>query len=643
LEGVERVCQDVLRAQPNQVKALYLLGAGYHELGRLDEALRHFDRILRVCPASARAHHARGSVLRDQLKLDEAVRSFQQGARLRPRFLAVRISLAMALQEQGSYEEAEASFREVLRLRPELPEAHVALAITLEAQGKLDEAVAAYRQALFLDPQAAAVHNNLGALLLKQSKIAEAGVAITEALRLRPNFAEAHCNLGALRQRRRQLDAALDCYKRALDLEPSLVAAHQGLAAALLEDGQPQAARACVQATLRLRPNLAEAHATLGKILLQEGEREAAVASFRAALRCDPNCVAALGAAAFFGVCPLSDAELDRIQTLLAKPGLPATDASRLHFGVGSLKDRAGAYDEAFAHFALANDFRRAVLREEGSAFDARSHRAWVEKIVAACDAAYFARTRGLGLGSERPVFIVGMPRSGTTLVEQILSSHPDVHGAGELRDINRLAEELPARLGGLAEYPACLKRLDGGAVAYLADKYLERLARLNDSVRRVTDKMPLNFLHLGLIAALFPRARVIHCVRDPFDVCLSCYFQDFGGVNFSSDLADLGNFYRDYERLMAHWGSVLPLPTFDVIYEELVGEPEAVSRRLVSFCGLEWDDRCLTFHQNRRAVHTASQMQVRQPVYKKSVGRWRHYAAHLQPLFDALQKNPCV
>lgn len=633
----------MLRARPDHVKALYLLGSACHELGSLDDALRCFEQILRLRPASARAHHARGSILREQHKLEEAVSSYQEAARLRPRFLAVQISLAMALYELDRHKEAEASFREVLGLRPDLGGAQTALAMTLEAQGKLDEAAVSYRQALFLDPSAAAVHNNLGALLLKQSKIAEAGVAINEALRLRPNFGEAHCNIAGLRQRRRQLDKAIASYKRAIQLEPGLVAAHQGLATALLEDGQPQAARECIHQALRLKPNLGEAHATLGRLLLQEGAREAAANSFREALRCDPDCVTALGAVAFFGVYALGDSELGRMQTLLAKPGVTATDASRLYFGLGTLKDRAGAYDEAFAHFVRANDFRRAVLREEGAAFDAGAHRIWIQEIIATCDAAFFERVKGLGQASERPVFIVGMPRSGTTLVEQILSSHPDVHGAGELRDIDRLAEELPGRLGGFGRYPACLERLDNGTAAYFADKYLDRLARLNESAARVTDKMPLNFLHLGLIAALFPCARVIHCVRDPFDVCLSCYFQDFGGVNFSSDLADLGSFHRDYERLMAHWRSVLPLPILDVVYEELVEDPEAVSRRLVSFCGLEWDDCCLTFHQNRRAVHTASQMQVRQPVYKRSVGRWRHYAAHLQPLFDALEKNPCV
>jgi hypothetical protein len=364
------------------------------------------------------------------------------------------------------------------------------------------------------------------------------------------------------------------------------------------------------------------------------------VRSYREALRHDPNCVAALAAVTIHSLYPLGDSEVHRIRTLLARPGLPPTDAPRLHFGLGVRADRTGAHDEAFDHFNRANALRRRLLQVAGTAHDAEEHHAWIEQIITTCDAAYFRHVAGLGRRTERPVFIVGMPRSGTSLVEQILASHPDVFGAGELRDIDLLAKKLPARWGGREAYPVCLRNLDAATTSFLADKYLERLARLNGPAIRVTDKMPMNFLNLGLIAALFPRARVIHCVRDPLDVCLSCYFQDFVGVNFSCDLGDLASYYRDYERLMAHWRSVLPLPLLEVVYEELVEDQEAVSRRLVSFCGLNWDDRCLAFHQNRRLVHTASLVQVRQPIYKGSVGRWRHYAAHLRPLLEALGRS---
>ena len=647
LNRAEQLCRQVLDAEPEHVKALYLMGAACHERGELDEALRCFDRVLRRNPASARAYHARGAVLRDKGDLEGAVRELQEAVRLRPGFVAAQISLGMAFQEQGKLQEAAEVFRAVVRLRPSLPEAHLALGTTLEAVGKRDEAIACYREALRLNPSCVAALNNLAALLLRQDQLAQAAEYIAQALRIQPECAEAHYNQGTILHRRRLVPETLDCYQRAIRLQPNFLPAYHALATALIEDGQHYAARNWIDQALRLEPGQAQAHANLGKLLLQEGRREEAARSFREALRHDPNCVAALAPAAFFGTLPLGEAERGRMHALLNRGNLSVADASRLHYGLGTLSDREGAVDEAFAHFRQANILRRQTFRDSDMVFDRTTHRAWVDAVIATCEAAYFQSIQGMGRSTERPVFIVGMPRSGTSLVEQILASHPDVFGAGELRDIDRIAHDLPGRLaagssvpptaGGADLYLHCLRRLDQSTARSLADRYLERLGRLNGEAVRVTDKMPLNFLHLGLIAALFPRARVIHCVRDPFDVCLSCYFQDFGSVNFSCDLQDLGSFYCDYVRLMAHWRKMLPLAMLDVVYEELVDRPEAVSRQLVSFCGLEWDVRCLTFHENPRPVHTASQVQVRQPVYKSSVGRWRRYAKHLRPLFEAL------
>ena len=232
------------------------------------------------------------------------------------------------------------------------------------------------------------------------------------------------------------------------------------------------------------------------------------------------------------------------------------------------------------------------------------------------------------------------MPRSGTTLVEQILCGHPLVFGAGELKEVPRLVSGLSARLQVQERYPQCIDRLDQPTAWALAEEYRARLARRGGAAARVIDKQGMNYLHLGLLAALLPRARVIHCRRDPRDLCLSCYFQQFREVNFAWDLGDLGRYYRSYERLMDHWHAVLPVQPLDVVYEDLVANPEAVSRQMVAFCGLEWDDRCLSFYANRRPVQTMSKLQVRQPIYTTSVGRWRRYEKHLGPLLEALEQG---
>jgi Tfp pilus assembly protein PilF len=423
-----------------------------------------------------------------------------------------------------------------------------------------------------------------------------------------------------------------------LRLRPDCVLAYHALAMVYVQDEQRLPAEECFQHLLRLEPSDPIVHGNYGAFLLEEGRRAEALEHYREALRWDPHCVPALAAVAGLGLYPLDDGELARMRSLLRGERLSADERARLHFALGNHYDRTGAFDEAFSHFERANALRRGVFLEAGRSLEPERHRARIDRIIATCDASYFQRTRAMGRDSGRPAFIVGMPRSGTSLVEQILASHPEVFGGGELKDVQSMAESLPARLGITGTgYPDCLASLDAATARALADQYLRRIGRHSGQAARVTDKMPTNFEHLGFIAALFPQARVIHCVRDPRDVCLSCYFQDFRSMNFAWDLEVLGEFYGQYERLMAHWGRVLPLPMLEVAYEELVADPEAVSRRLVAFCGQEWSDACLTYHENPRAVRTVSLLQVRQPVYQSSIGRWRHYEAHLQPLLRAL------
>ena len=245
--------------------------------------------------------------------------------------------------------------------------------------------------------------------------------------------------------------------------------------------------------------------------------------------------------------------------------------------------------------------------------------------------------SRQWGIDSETPVFVVGLVRSGTTLVEQILASHPQVHGAGERKDIDELATTLHTQMPGTEEYPFCVDKLDSGLARSLAYGFLQRLSRDAGAADRIVDKMPHNYLHLGLISILFPRARIIHCRRDPMDVCASTYFQNFKWMTHAASLDDIAFYHRQYSRLMEHWGQVLPKPMHEVVYEEMVADSEAVSRKLVAACGLDWDERCLTYYRTKRVVQTASKLQVRQPINNRSVGRWTHFQAHLEPLRLAL------
>ncbi|HZU38634.1 MAG TPA: sulfotransferase, partial [Gemmataceae bacterium] len=393
------------------------------------------------------------------------------------------------------------------------------------------------------------------------------------------------------------------------------------------------------QRALELQPDYGPAHNGLGEALLEQGDKQGAERHFRRALHNNPFLCRTLLNLATHGMYTTAEPDIDTLKRWLTDPRLPVDFAIQLHFTLGKLLDRLELWDEAFAHFSQGNALRRALFQKSGRAFDAAAHAQLIDEMIALFTPAYFQRVQGFGISSALPVFIVGMPRSGTTLVEQILSCHPKVFGAGELPNLGRLATRLPAQLGG--SYPECLSRLDPARAREMAETYLERITSLGGSAERVTDKMMELSLHLGFVATLFPNARVIYCGRDPRDVCLSCFFQYFRGLNFTWDLEDLGRYYRDRERLLAHWRVVLPLPILEVGYEDLVAHQEAVSRRLVAFCGLEWDERCLSFHQNPRPVKTSSVLQVRQPIYTSSVGRWRQYAAHLKPLLDALGNLP--
>jgi tetratricopeptide (TPR) repeat protein len=316
----------------------------------------------------------------------------------------------------------------------------------------------------------------------------------------------------------------------------------------------------------------------------------------------------------------------------LGDPATPAPCRSELHFSAADLLDSLGRYDEAFAHASRGNALRR-------PAYDRQVIHSYVERTIA-----YFTPRRLAALPkasnrSQKPVFIIGMPRSGTSLVEQILASHPGVHGAGELDVMHRTCLGTVAMLrSSPADYPECLDDLSLNHAKGMADIYLGPVTALNPAALRITDKMPLNGFHLGLISLLLPDAKIIHCRRNAMDTCLSCFMSHFSaGNDFKYDLTDLGQFYRDYQCLMSHWKSVLDLPILEVDYERIVTEPEAQSRRMIEFIGLPWDQRCLRPHETRRPTPTASVQQVRQPIYRSSVERWRRYAKFLQPLQHAL------
>ncbi len=571
--------------------------------------------------------------------------------------------------QAGRFADAESLLRQTLRYEPNHADAHHWLGVVLGHKGDGRGALDHLRKAVALKPVSADFSNNLGIAQLNQGDLDGAQKSFEQAVKLNPRLAAAHHNLGLVFKERRDWDRAIACFERAIELVPNYMNAHLNLGNALSRGGKRDAAIAQFQRLIAIAPDSKEAYYNLAADLRDAKRFEEAVAAAGKAVVLDPNCAEAhnvlgsvyttLGrfddarksleaalairpdyAEAIFNLTTASK-ELStpetaaRIERLLQSASAQ-DQASVLHFALGKVQADLGAYDSAFEHYRAGND-----LSVPDAIFDAKIWAEYVDRMIAVFTPGFFAARTNIGDTSRRPVFIFGMPRSGTTLTEQIIGSHPQAAMAGELETIVKLVDALPERLGSEQRFPGCAAAIGETAVRSLAAEYLAAVGAVSPDASRVTDKMPMNYQNLGLIALMFPSATYIHCRRDPIDTCLSCYFARFGrDLDFSYSLENLAAYYSGYRRLMAHWRRVLPVKMLEVDYEQTVADQEGVSRRLVAHCGLEWDDRCLQFHKTERAVRTASVWQVRQPIYKTSVERWRRYERHLGPLIKALQET---
>jgi len=593
------------QANSESIRQQFLAAMDQHRQGNLEQAERAYRALIESAPGHAGSIHNLGLI------------EFQRG----------RVDDAIAL------------YRRALAIAPDYDEAHNNLGVALEQQDRLDEARAAYQRALELNPGYATACNNLGDVLRKQECLQEAEAMYRRALDLEPRNPLAWLNLGNVLWSRDRNEEAEAAFREALRLEPGHPQVHYNLGDFLVYQGRMQESEAAYRRALELKPDYAEVYGDLGSALGYQGRTREAEEAFRQALRLDPTL-----ARVYWYLCSnhkyrsADNEDVAAILALLGSKDIDESDAMHLHFALGKIYDDCEEYDKAISHYKYANR-----IGHKKTAFNPPRFADLVSQIIDVYTPEFFAERRGHGSSSEAPVFIVGMMRSGTTLIEQIVAAHPRVFGAGELNRMREIVDGLAQRAPEGESYPRCAQRIDRDAAAALAQDYLVRAERdAPDGVARISDKMPSNFLHLGLIALLFPEAHIIHCRRDPVDTCLSVYFQNFAATNeFAHDLEEIGFYYRQYDRLMTHWREALPLAMHEIQYEELVSGMDEKARELVAFLGLEWDDRCLAYDRNPRAVVTSSSWQVRQPVYKTSVRRWRNYETYLGPLFKALGIDP--
>ena len=544
----------------------------------------------------------------------------------------------------GNLREAERLARRVIDAVPDQPDALHLLATVARENGRTDLAIDLYRRLLRRQPAIPIAQNSLGNLLQERGEWQQAIACYEAALAHDSGYATAYFNLGRALLHTNELERAEHYLRQAAALAPNDAQIRSRLARALAELGRQEEAVTEALRSIELDPGSSEIRNDAGVVHSTIGDFDTARECYRAALELDPgDAKAALNLAKCKRFAARPDEDEDRI-LVATRRGAPDKDSQRdLHLALGKIHDDRGEHETAFAHYEQANrPFGEAATRQTDEWL------ASMDRMRTVFDADWFATRPADVEADPTPVFIVGMPRSGTTLVEQCLAAHPAVHGGGELSVVQRLAADAESSRGGAvsgstavrpgASYPECVRSLGNTELAGLGARYLNHLRTLAPEAARVTDKLPGNYLHLGFIATILPGATIVHCRRDPLDNAISLYFTDFMvGHEYSNDLRAIGRHIRGMRTLMAHWEAVLGGRLLTVDYEALVADPEPFTRAMAAHVGLEWNDTCLRPHEVARTVRTASAWQVRQPVYRRSAGRAQRYTRFLDPLREAL------
>jgi tetratricopeptide (TPR) repeat protein len=666
LADAEELARQAAASEPDNAEAWHALGIVAHQSGNTGEAIAHIQRAIAIAGNVALYHANLAETLRLAGRLDEAIAVGRRALEISPRYPEALNNLGIALFDKRDFEAALGCYERAISLKDDFAQAHSNRGNALQRLKRFAEAEPAYRRAIELQPTFPDAWNNLGTCLRELKRVEEAEAVYRQALALAPNNPQALDNLALALGDLQRFDEAAALLRKAIDIEENDVKLYLHYSAALLDQRRLAEATAAAERALAvdpkspecinqmgrvafergdllgalgyyrcaldLNPDLADAHNNMGNVLKELGRLPEAESAYLDSIRLDPEIAGVYVNLADLRKFSRGDPLIVAIESLAAKQeSLSTTDRLQLDFALGKVHADLRDYDRSFRHLIKANAAKRAMV-----AYNEASTFALFDRIEAVFSRELISAKSGGGHPATTPVFVIGMPRSGSTLIEQIIASHPQAQGAGELQALNDVV--LAARSDN-APYPEIIETMDQDEPRRIGADYLLRLREAAPAAERVTDKMPSNYYFVGLIHLALPNAPIIHCRRDPIDTCLSCFTKLFSAEqNHTYDLSELGRYYRRYERLMDHWRRVLPAGRIlDVRYEDVVADLEGESRRILAHCGLEWHARCLAFHETDRPVRTASAAQVRQPIYRNAVGRWRDYAKHLAPLFAAL------
>ncbi len=626
------LCREALEHNPGDINFVALLGWILAESNQLEEAEKLLRQAVRTTPGNAKAQEDLGTVLLNLNRPQEALEYLERAQALRPPRAPLFSKLGGAYQKLGRFEEADAALKKAAELSP--VQAKLEEATRLFISGKFREAEKLTQALVRENPDNVNAALLLARIAMTAKCFEDAQVILERITEKKPQFIAAWHDLGTVLKELHQYAEAVSILDHALTIDPDNALTHYYHGAALAMAARPEEAVDSYRRAVTLDTKLPGAHIGLGHVLKTVGDQAGGIEAYRQAIALRPNFGETYYSLANLKTFRFEDEDIEDMKTRLGNEQLPVDCRVHFAFSLGKAFEDQQNYDEAFEHYALANRLHRDTI-----AYDPVQTEVAHRRMCEIFSADYFARHQAGGHGCQRPdpIFIVGLPRSGSTLLEQILASHSQVDGTSELPDISMIAQGLTDSQSGQA-FPACMEDMEADELSQLGEQYLAQTQRHRGSSLFFTDKMPNNFAYTGFIKAILPKAKIIDARRHPMDSCLGCFKQHFAkGQTFTYDLFELGEFYLEYDLMMHHWDTVLPGQVLRVQYENVVDNLEEEVRRILAFCELPFEESCVRFHETERAVRTASSEQVRQPIYKGAVATWKRFGSHLDELREIL------
>lgn len=630
----ESVSRARLEQDPSSVEHLRLLARALTMQSRFEDAEQILRRALALRPEAASLHEDLGEIQAMQRRFEEAVASFQTAIRLDPKLQLARKKLGQALAALGRADEADAALEAWFGQDP--GRMQVAVALEHLSAGRKDEAIATLRKALREDPDNVdALHTLAQAYWGDEERVSDIEALLRRATELAPGLAPAWIMLGLLLHQTERSEEAIAAYQHAAGIEPDNPEVWSGLAADYAQIGDMERSAAAYGRSVALQPGQPGIHMSHAHALKALGRQAEALREYRAAIAQKPDFGEVYWSMANLKVFRFEPAEVAAMEEQVKRTDLSESADVHFRFALGKACEDAGDYDRAWEFYHTGNQRQRPLVSYDPVGFEMRHG-----QLAEVFTREFIEQHAGQGFESDAPIFIVGLPRSGSTLIEQILASHSQVEGTLELPTLGDIAVSVARYRGGRVEYPEAVRQLTARDFRAYGKEYIERTKTFRTTGKpRFTDKLPNNFSHVGFAHLILPNAKIINARRHPLDSILGSYKQLFGkGQNFTYDMGELVLYYRQYHEIMKHWQRVLPGKVLDVHYEETVGDLETQVRRILAHCGLPFEEACLRFHETNRAVRTASSEQVRQPLYTRALGTWRRYERHLRPWQEEIE-----